>query len=75
MVRSMKRIGKTFSRLMQALREVKAYREGRLDLPATRVTAHVPNAETLAALKEGKNPDQLTSYTIEEWESSLDVKD
>lgn len=56
MVRGMKKPGKPFGRLMQALKEVKAHREGRLDLPATRVTAHVPNKETKELFESRKDP-------------------
>lgn len=34
----------------------------------------VPNAETIAALKEGKHPEPMITHTLEEFKRSLDLQ-
>jgi antitoxin component of RelBE/YafQ-DinJ toxin-antitoxin module len=34
----------------------------------------IPNAETIAALKEGKHPERMTTHTLEEFKRSLDLQ-
>ena len=34
----------------------------------------VPNAETIAALKEGEHPERMTTHTLEEFKRSLNLQ-
>jgi DNA-damage-inducible protein J len=36
-------------------------------------TPRVPNAATIKALKEGKHPERMTTYTLDEFKRSLDL--